>query len=195
MSRSAAQPKAQRAKAKSPSPNLQPSAPAPWTVFADSRFIDQLEALAQQVQAQRERRPQDWRNSNAAKRLAVLEHLAMEVIPQDPTLPEYRLGLALGPEYTHWFRAKFFQQYRLFFRYHAASRIIVLAWVNDDSTLRAYEKKTDAYAVFKRMLGRGKPPDDWAELLVQAGKEQARFQRIAGVGARKKVVSKPQPRT
>lgn len=34
----------------------------------------------------------------------------------------------------HWFRAKFFQQYRLFFRYHRAQRIIVYAWVNDEQT-------------------------------------------------------------
>ena len=33
-------------------------------------------------------------------------------------------------------RAKFFQQYRLFFRFHQASRIIVYAWVNDADTRR-----------------------------------------------------------
>lgn len=36
----------------------------------------------------------------------------------------------------HWFRAKFFQQYRRFFRYHQASKIIVYAWVNIEATLR-----------------------------------------------------------
>lgn len=48
----------------------------------------------------------------------------------------------------HWFRAKFFQQYRLFFCYHQASKIIVYAWVNIEATLRAYDSKTDAYQVF-----------------------------------------------
>jgi toxin YhaV len=81
---------------------------------------------------------------------------------------EYRQGGTLGAEYKHWFRAKFFQQYRLFFRYHLASRVIVFAWVNDDSTLRAYDSKTDAYQVFGRMLRRGKPPDDWDALLAQS---------------------------
>jgi hypothetical protein len=33
----------------------------------------------------------------------------------------------LAAQHKHWFRAKFFQQYRLFFRYHQASKIIVYA--------------------------------------------------------------------
>ena len=35
-------------------------------------------------------------------------------------------------------RAKFFQQYRLFFRYHAQAKVIVFAWVNDEDTKQAY---------------------------------------------------------
>ena len=50
---------------------------------------------------------------------------------------EYRKGGTLGDEHKHWFRAKFFQQYRLFFRYHGPSKVIVLAWVNDEDTKRA----------------------------------------------------------
>ena len=49
-------------------------------------------------------------------------------IPQDPTRPEYRQGDTLGDEHKHWFRAKFFQQYRLFFRFHAQAKVIVFAW-------------------------------------------------------------------
>jgi len=36
----------------------------------------------------------------------------------------------LGDEYKHWFRAKFLQQYRLFFRYHKQSKVIVMVSVN-----------------------------------------------------------------
>ena len=52
---------------------------------------------------------------NATKRLAAIAKLAFEVIPQDPARAEYRQGNTLGEEHKHWFRAKFFQQYRLFF--------------------------------------------------------------------------------
>ncbi|MFH0303067.1 type II toxin-antitoxin system YhaV family toxin [Bradyrhizobium sp. 31Argb] len=40
----------------------------------------------------------------------------------------------------------------------------MLAWVNDDSTLSAYESANDAYAVFRKMLKRGNPPDSCKEL-------------------------------
>ena len=65
----------------------------------------------------------------------------------------------------------------MFFRYHASSKIIVYAWVNDASTLRAYESKSDAYRVFRRMLDSGNPPDDWETLLVEAERAKERFRR------------------
>lgn len=100
--------------------------------------------------------------------MAAILKLTNEVIPQDPTLAIYRQGNTLGEQHKHWLRAKFFQQYRLFFRYHEASKIIVYAWVNDEDTKRAYESKSDAYRVFAKMLGQGHPPDDWEALLNEA---------------------------
>ncbi|MFO0126718.1 MAG: type II toxin-antitoxin system YhaV family toxin, partial [Pseudanabaena sp.] len=88
---------------------------------------------------------------------------------------EYRQGATLGSEYKHWFRAKFFQQYRLFFRYHLESKIIIFAWVNDEGSKRAYESNTDAYRVFKKMLEDGHPPDDWNDLLKEAKAETKRL--------------------
>ena len=93
-----------------------------------------------------------YQKKNASKRLAAITKLAFDVIPQDPTRAEYRQGDTLGNDYKHWFRAKFFQQFRLFFRYHASSRMIVFAWVNDEDTKRAYESSDDAYRFFRKML-------------------------------------------
>ena len=101
----------------------------------------------------------------------------LEVIPQDPARADYRQGNTLGDEHRHWFRAKFFQQYRLFFRYHQQSKIIVYAWVNDEDTKRAYGSGDDAYRVFRRMLESGHPPSDWAVLLAEAKKENERLQK------------------
>ena len=56
----------------------------------------------------------------------------------------------------------------MFFRFHAAQKIIVYAWVNDDASKRAYESSGDAYRVFRKMLDLGHPPDDWELLLKQA---------------------------
>ena len=129
--------------------------------------------------------PAGYTKKNAAKRLAAIAALAFELIPQDPARPEYRQRSALGDNRKHWFRAKFFQQYRLFFRYHHASRIIVCAWVNDEDTKRAYERSDDAYRVFQKMLERGNPPDDWESLLAQAKRETSRLRTIAARARRR----------
>ena len=150
-----------------------------WTVFAHPLFLAQLDALARQVEAFRQKDPLGYVNKNASKRLAAITRLAFDVIPQDPARPEYRQGNTLGVGHTHWFRAKFFQQYRLFFRYHASSKVIVLCWVNDQETKRAYESSDDAYRVFRKMLASGHPPDDWDQLLAEALAEGQRLQRWA----------------
>lgn len=140
-----------------------------WTIFSHPLFLSQIEALTQQVEALKQKDPAGYTQKNASKRLAAIAKLAFEVIPQDPARPEYRQGSTLGEGHKHWFRAKFFQQYRLFFRYHAKAKIIVFAWVNDEGSKRAYNSSDDAYRVFRKMLESGHPPDDWDQLLAQAG--------------------------
>lgn len=146
-----------------------------WTIFAHPLFLTQVEALIQKVGLLRQKNPTGYTKKNASKRLAAVSRLAFDIIPQDPTRPEYRQGRTLGSNHKHWFRAKFFQQYRLFFRYHAKTRVIVFAWVNDEDTLRAYESRDDAYRVFRKMLDSGCPPDDWNRLLAAASKEGRRL--------------------
>lgn len=126
-----------------------------WTIFVHPLFLEQIRVLSQQIEAFKQKDPIGYMKKNASKRLAAINKLAFDVIPQDPTRMEYRQGGTLGNEHKHWFRAKFFQQYRLFFRYHASSKVIVFAWVNDDDTKRAYQSKDDAYQVFRRMLESG----------------------------------------
>jgi toxin YhaV len=150
-----------------------------WTVFAHPLFLAQIEALARQVAALKRKDPVGYAKKNAGKRLAAITKLAFDVIPQDPARREYRQGGTLGDDRKHWLRAKFFQQYRLFFRYHAPSKVIVLAWVNDEDTKRAYESGDDAYRVFRKMLESGHPPDDWDRLLAAARAEGQRLQQLA----------------
>lgn len=150
-----------------------------WTIFAHPLFLDQLEALIRRVEVLRQKDP-GFAKKNATKRLTAIAKLAFEVIPQDPTRSEYRQGVTLGNDYKHWFRAKFFQQYRLLFRYHASSKVIVLAWVNDENTKRAYESQDDANRVFRKMLEAGAPPDDWGQLLKEAQGAGERLQSNLG---------------
>jgi toxin YhaV len=150
-----------------------------WTVFAHPLFLAQIETLERQVESFKQKAPAGYVKKNASKRLAAITRLAFDLIPQDPTRPEYRQGSTLGGSHKHWLRAKFFQQYRLFFRYHAPSKVIVFAWVNDEETKRAYESSDDAYRVFRKMLDSGHPPDDWRQLLAEARAEELRLQHFA----------------
>jgi toxin YhaV len=150
-----------------------------WTIFAHPLILDQLELLIGQVERLRLNDPVGFTKKNAFKRLAAIAKLMLEVIPQDPARAEYRQGNALGEKHKHWFRAKFFQQYRLFFRYHAPSKVLVYAWVNDETTKRAYESSEDAYKVFQKMLAGGHPPNDWAGLLEQAKLHSASLGKLS----------------
>lgn len=139
-----------------------------WTIYAHPCFIEQFESLIEEVEALKRRLPQEYVRKNASKRLAAIEKLAFDVIPSNPESEDFRQGGTLGDDRKHWFRAKFFQQYRLFFRYHKPSRLIVLGWVNDDATKRAYGSASDAYKIFAKMLDKKRPPDDWDSLLAEA---------------------------
>ena len=150
-----------------------------WSIFAHPLFLEQFEELVTRVEELRHKFPQDYKRKNVTKRLAAIAKLAFDTIPQDPTRSDYRLGTTLGDDYKHWFRAKFFQQYRLFFRYHQESKIILLAWVNDENSKRAYESSTDAYRVFRKMLETGYPPDDWHDLLKEAKSTISRLREAA----------------
>lgn len=139
-----------------------------WSIFAHPLFLDQLEVLIAEVERARARDPDHYRRKNAAKRLAAVARLAFAIVPRDPADPRYRQGDTLGPEYRHWFRARFFQRYRLFFRYGAAERVIIYAWINDRGSLREAGGRRDVYRTFQRMLEHGRPPDDWERLLAEA---------------------------
>ena len=150
-----------------------------WAIYAHPCFLDQFEALCNEVEALKRKFPGNYPKKNAAKRLTAIAKLVFDVIPRDPENEDYRQGGTLGDDRKHWFRAKFFQQYRLFFRYHTPSRIIVFGWVNDDTTKRAYGCASDAYKTFGKMLDKKRPPDDWQELLIEATGALERLARAA----------------
>ena len=139
-----------------------------WTLYAHPLFIEQYLNLKSQVEVLREKDPENYTKKNAAKRLAAIQRLTFKLIPHDPTHADFRQGNTLADDNKHWFRAKFFQQYRLFFRYHLESKVIVYAWVNDEKNKRAYGSKTDAYRVFEKMVKSGHPPKEWDDLLKAA---------------------------
>lgn len=135
-----------------------------WTLLFHECLSEQLQKLHVAVERARQQDPKGYESNANVRLFAALSKLIFDAIPGDPNREEYRQGNTMGSTFRHWRRAKIGQRFRLFFRFDSKSRIIIFAWVNDETTLRSSGSKTDPYAVFRRMLERGHPPDDWAEL-------------------------------
>ena len=136
-----------------------------WTLLFHDCILGQLERLhAAVVRVEKADPARAAANANV-KLFRALSQLIMDAVPSDPARDEFRQGNTLGPAYRHWRRAKIGRRFRLFFRYDSKAKAIVFAWVNDEQTLRSSGSKSDPYAVFEKMLGRGNPPDDWAALV------------------------------
>jgi toxin YhaV len=136
-----------------------------WRLYGYEAFLDQFTTLAKQVEVIQQKDPTGFTGKIETKLLAAINKLVREEIPLDPSHGKFKLGKTLGDGNGHLYRAKFYQQYRLFFRFNSRAKIIVYAWVNDTNTKRAYDSKKDAYSVFKKMLNQNRPPSDWEELI------------------------------
>lgn len=136
-----------------------------WKLYVHPLFRDQLMRLVEQVDASAKKSPATYREEPATKLLATINRYIRETIPRDPNAPEFRQGNTLGKDNRHWFRAKFHERYRLFYRFATKEKVIIYAWVNDEKTLRKAGSKTDPYTVFRGMLEAGDPPSNIEDLL------------------------------
>ena len=136
-----------------------------WSLLFHDCLIDQLKKLQAAAQRAQLQDPQGFESNANVRLFAALSKLIFEAVPSVPNREEYRQGNTMGTEFRHWRRAKIGRRFRLFFRFDSKSRIIIFAWVNDETTLRSSGSKHDPYAVFQRMLARGHPPDDWTALM------------------------------
>lgn len=139
-----------------------------WTLLFHDALIGQLDTLAAAAERTRKADPKNFSSNANVKLLSAIAKLMLEVVPADPSRPEYRQGNTLGTAYRHWFRIKFQGRFRLFFRYDSRARLIIYACVNDETTLRQSGGKRDPYEVFRRMLESGDPPNDWPALVKRA---------------------------
>jgi toxin YhaV len=141
-----------------------------WTLYHTTIFREQLAGLAAEVRALRESAPVEYRSHPRAKLLKSVRDAIFDRVPGNPAAPEFQQGNTLGGKYRHWRRVKqgLPQRYRLFFRFEEKRKIILYAWLNDETTLRKAGSKTDVYAIFAQKLSRGEVPDSIEELLRDA---------------------------
>ena len=136
-----------------------------WTLLFHACLAGQLLRLKAAADRAEATDPSGFEANANVKLFRALGQLIFETVPANPAREEYRQGNTLGTAYRHWRRAKIGRRFRLFFRYDSEAKVIVFAWVNDENTLRSAGGKSDPYAVFQKMPGRGHPPNDWPALL------------------------------
>lgn len=136
-----------------------------WTLLFHDCLVKQLQRLNVAADRARKADPKGLEGNANVKLFRALSRLILETIPSDPSRDLYRQGKTMGATYRHWRRARIGQRFRLFFRYDSKAKVIVFAWVNDQQTLRSAGARSDPYAVFRKMLERGNPPDNWTELV------------------------------
>ena len=139
-----------------------------WTLLFHECLEEQLQKLEAAATRARTQDPKGFASNANVKLFNALSHLILETVPDDPGREEYRQGNTTGAAFRHWRRARIGCRFRLFFRFDSTARIIIYAWVNDEHTLRASGSRSDPYAVFQKMLSRGRPPEDWDTLVKEA---------------------------
>lgn len=143
-----------------------------WSLLFHRCVLEQLGRLKAASDKALARSPHNAHGNANVKLYAALAKLILQTIPSDPARDEFRQGNTMGPEFRHWRRAKIGRRFRLFFRYDSRTNVIIYAWVNDENTLRTAGSKNDPYTVFRKMLSRGNPPDDWDSLLRQSSRQK-----------------------
>jgi toxin YhaV len=139
-----------------------------WKLYVHHRVERQYRVLVKGVGVLAAKDPIGYQQQPLAKLLSAVQRLIFEVIPRNPKAAEFRQVNTLGVENRQWFRAKFHQRFRLFFRFSSKEKVIVYAWMNDERTLRKVGAKTDPYHVFREMLEAGDPPPTMEALFKQA---------------------------
>jgi toxin YhaV len=139
-----------------------------WRLYVHPLFEQQFRQLVEHVEALAVKDPAGYKELPGAKLLATINRHIRETIPRNPGAAEFRQGNTLGSDNRHWFRAKFHERYRIFYRFSSKEKVIIYAWMNDERTLRKSGSRTDPYRVFRAMLEAGDPPHTMERLLVRA---------------------------
>lgn len=138
-----------------------------WEKLWHPIFEEKYLALLTLVEREIENDPEHFYDSKIYKFFECVTDCIENRIFIDPKSSEFVLGNTLGKTNRDWRRAKkgMPNRYRLFFKYSTSNKSIVLAWFNDEKTLRKANSKTDVYEVFKKMLAQGILPSNMQDLI------------------------------
>jgi toxin YhaV len=72
-----------------------------WTIYTHPLFDEQYQKLKRKVLQDKQKDSVGFIKKNNTKRFVAIKKLVYEIIPQDPTLSEYRQGSTLGDHHKH----------------------------------------------------------------------------------------------
>lgn len=95
---------------------------------------------------------EDFKQHEIVKFACRIRKADQEIIPHDPTRPEYRLKAELR-KYRRYKQG--LQRYRLFFCFSNQPKLILYLYLNSEKNLRKSKDKHDPYEQFKKFVRRG----------------------------------------
>ena len=126
---------------------------ANYLLLAHALYSARIQSLKEQLKKLKATlSDEDYKQHEVVKMASRLYKATFEIIPADPTCPEY----LLRDELKKFRRYKQgLQRYRLFFTFSKTPPIIVYLYVNDEKHLRKEGSKNDPYEQFSKLVKKG----------------------------------------
>jgi mRNA-degrading endonuclease RelE of RelBE toxin-antitoxin system len=128
-------------------------------------YFERINQLKERVRELHERLDQqDFAQHPTVKLAARIRQADMEIIPENPDRPEYRLKGEIK-KYRRYKQG--LQRYRLFFCFSNHPKIILYLYLNDVENLRKSGDKNDPYEEFKRFVLKGYFSHDPSDIKIE----------------------------
>lgn len=125
-----------------------------YLLKAHDLFFQRTVALNREVEVLSKQLDREALKAHETVKLAKRVYDAtLNIIPQDPNHPSYRLNDELR-KYRRYKQG--LARYRLFFAFSSTPKIILYLYLNDKGSLRKEGDKNDPYQIFARFVSQGK---------------------------------------
>jgi toxin YhaV len=126
-----------------------------WLVLALPEVERRYVELRRRVRELKQTLPdEEYVRHPTVKLFASVLRLLTRTIPENPDAPEFRPGGSLA-RFRRARKHGLPPGYRLFWVFSSRLRVIIILYLNDETTLRKEGAKTDPYRVFQRLVDRG----------------------------------------
>lgn len=135
-----------------------------WTIYFHPLFNKQFQEIVSEVENLSSELPRDkYLTHSSVKMLKALSEGIKDKIPSDPFASHFALQKPLE-KYCRLKKMGLPGRYRLFFKASSEKKTIIILWLGYP---RKEGDKKDCYAVFKKMVNKGRFPESIDELVAE----------------------------